>query len=486
MRRNALGLALLTSLSVLSGCSRSKQEAAAKNLEGAPPTTAAAAASAAFEEKDKADLASDDKFGADGEHGAGRLGAPMATTAPKGIGGGGATGAAARGDEGVLGGPPGAIAAAPASSIKAGEWDDNANYREFQKYLGTVSGGVHMVDVRARRFLVVRDADGKGVPRCPVTVRDEAQHEVSFVTTASGRAILFPYAENLTGKTFTATASCAEDKASTTFSLNDDGDGTVDLKLQKARSLPAQKSVDLAFVLDTTGSMGEEIASVKTTIQKVADALRGSQIQIRIGLVEYKDRTDPFDTKVYPLSSDLVAFSKKVAAIEASGGGDTPEDMNAGLHVALTQLEWSKDAVARLAFVVGDAPPHLDYRDGPDYAADMKTAAHRGIQLFTIAASGMDSTGQAVWRQMAQFTGGTEMFVLRGGAGPQSTGGGDPIASCGGTQQQFSSGKLDELITSKVKRELALLDFDPMKIPGLRTDENAKSCDQRIVINWER
>lgn len=495
-KRAVLGLFLVsTSLAAFSGCSRHGAPATKASDPGAPEQVGAASAAKNVDAKEGKDPSLSDEE---------RLPPPsaMATATGRATGEARADGIAAdrhgkmgsRGDEGLLGGSgaaaataaPGGPAYAAASSIKAGEWDDNANYREFQKYLATVPGTVHKVDVRSRRFLVVRDVDGKGVPRCPVSVRDEAQHEVSFVTTASGRAILFPFAENLTGRNFTATATCAEDKVETKFSLNDDGDGTVDLQLKKARALTAQKSVDLAFVLDTTGSMSEEIASVKTTIQKVADALKGSQIAIRIGLVEYKDRSDQFDTKVYPLSADLVAFSKKVAAIEAGGGGDTPEDMNAGLHVALTQLEWSKDAVARLAFVVGDAPPHLDYQDGPDYAADMKTASHRGIQLFTIAASGMDSTGQAVWRQMAHFTGGTEMFVLRGGAGPQSTGGGDPIASCGGTQQQYSSGKLDELITSKVKKELAMLDLDPMKIPGLRTDESAKPCDQRIVINWTR
>ena len=395
-----------------------------------------------------------------------------------GLGGGHGVGMAARG--GSMG--SGAVAMAPASAIKAGEWDDNANYREFQRYLAGVTAPIHAVDVRSRRFLVVRDSEGKGVPRCPVVVSDAKQHEVTFTTTASGRAIFFPFAEKLDGRDFTATARCKEDSVATKFSLSDDTDGTVDLKLGKARNLSAAKTVDIVFVLDTTGSMSEEIASVKHTIQKVAESLSTSQIRVRIGLVEYKDRTDAYDTKVYPMSTDLNAFGQQVAGLTAGGGGDMPEDMNAGLHVALTQLEWSADSVARLAFVIGDAPPHLDYQDGPDYAQDIRTASHKGIQLFTIAASGMDATGQAVWRQMAQFTGGTNMFVLRGGAGPQSVGGGDPTASCGGTQTNYASGNLDGLITSKVKRELALLDMDPLRIAGLRTDENAKPCDQRITF----
>ncbi len=372
-----------------------------------------------------------------------------------------------------------------AQSIRAGEWDDNANYREFQKFLGAVTQPIHTVDVRARRFMIVRDSEGKAVPHCPVTVTDSAQHSVMLTTTASGRAILFPHAEDLVGKDFVATAVCTEDVARTTFSLNDDSDGTVSLDLKKKRSLGNTRAVDLAFVLDTTGSMSEEIASVKSTIQKVAQALQGQEVSLRIGLVEYKDRTDAFVTKVYPMSSDLAAFSNQVSGIVASGGGDMPEDMNAGLHTALNSLEWNPQAVTRAAFIIGDAPPHLDYQNEADYAADMKIASHRGIQLFTIAASGMDPLGQAVWRQMAAYTGATNLFVLRGGAGPQSTGGGDPIASCGGTQTNYASGNLDQLIVMKIKRELKSLDVDPMKIPGLITDENAKPCDQRITF-WQQ
>jgi Mg-chelatase subunit ChlD len=373
--------------------------------------------------------------------------------------------------------------AAPAASIRAGEWDDNANYREFQRYIGDVSQPIHAVDVRSRRFLVVRDSAGKAVSRCPVTVDDGAQHTVTLTTTASGRAILFPHAEGLVGKRFTAVARCVEGGAQTSVALDDDGDGTAVMSLAHPRRNDA-RLVDVAFVLDTTGSMSEEIASVKATIQKVASTLQGNQLKVRIGMVEYKDRGDPFVTRPYAFTSNLASFSNRIAGIEASGGGDMPEDMNAGIHAALTQLEWSPRAVSRMAFVIADAPPHLDYPNDPDYAVEMKHAAYRGIQIFGVAASGMDALGQAVLRQMAQYTGATEMFVLRGGAGPQSTGGGDPVSSCGGTQEQYASGNLDGLIVAKIKHELAALDKDPTKIPGLRTDENAKPCAERLTLAY--
>jgi hypothetical protein len=203
---------------------------------------------------------------------------------------------------------------------------------------------------------------------------------------------------------------------------------------------------------------------------------------VRIGLVEYKDRGDAEVTHAYPFSSDLAAFSRSVARLTAGGGGDYPEDMQAGLSAALDQLEWRPDATARMLVVIADAPPHLDYRDERDYADAARRAAARGIKMYTVAASGMNLTGQIVMRQMAQFTGASNLFVLRGGAGPQSVGGGDPQSSCGGTQGQYASGNLDQLILAKVKRELAGLDADPLRIAGLGQDENARPCDQRIVF----
>lgn len=381
-----------------------------------------------------------------------------------------------------------AMAAAPApfaagaASVKAGEWDDNANFRDFRSFLASAPGNLQRDDLSGRHFLVVRDRSGRPMPGCKIAIRDEQQRTTSLVTTASGRAILFPRAEGLAGSKLVATTSCSGGSAERSFALDGERDGVVDLRLPGERGDLGMRTVDLAFVLDTTGSMSQEIEAVKATIQKVAGALAKEQVGVRVGLVEYKDRSDNLVTKTYPFATDLTAFARQVSGLGAGGGGDTPEDMNAGLHAAMTELAWSDRSIARLAFVIADAPPHLDYQDGPRYGDDTKRAAHRGIQLFTVAASGMDLTGQAVFRQMAQYTGGTELFVLRGGTSPSAQGGGDPVSSCGGTHTNYASGNLDDLVVQKVRRELRALEADPMRIAGLNEDENAKPCDQRVVF----
>jgi len=132
--------------------------------------------------------------------------------------------------------------------------------------------------------------------------------------------------------------------------------------------------------------------------------------------------------------------------------------------------------------VIADAPPHLDYQDEKDFADASRRASARGIKIFTVSASGMDDTGQIVMRQMAQYTGASNMFVLRGGAGPQSVGGGDPKSSCGGTHENYTSGNLDQLIVNKIRQELKSLDADPMQIAGRGQDEKSKPCKDRIVM----
>lgn len=368
------------------------------------------------------------------------------------------------------------------AGVRAGEWDDNANYRDFLGYIKNANGlGIEKLNVSSRRFVVVQDRDGNGVPSCKVTVHDaQNQRTATLTTAASGRAVLFPGLFGMEGKLTAKTSCLSQSSVETSFDASDT-DGVVALKLPAARGDVSKPAVDVVFILDTTGSMSEEIESVKSTLKTVLAKL-DQNVKIRVGLVEYKDREDSFVTRTYSLTSDLSSLSASIAGISAQGGGDTPEDVNSGLSVAVNQMQWSDKAVARLAFLIADAPPHLDYQDGTPYGASAKKAAEKGIKVFTVAASGMDKQGQAVFRQIAQVTGGTNMFVLRGGAGPQSTGGGDPTSSCGATHQNYSSGKLDQLIVGKINLEVTSLKADPMRIPGLQKDENAKACNERVLI----
>lgn len=362
--------------------------------------------------------------------------------------------------------------------VKAGEWNDNANFQEFVRFLAKEKRlPYERVDLSQRRFVVVRDQAGKPVPNCNVTV-DAQQRQLKLVTGADGRALFFPRAEGFAVGHVEVTATCAGAHAKTPASMQG-RDGVIKLTLPAPRALPAIRTIDIAFILDTTGSMSEEINALKETIREVAKVIETAGVHMRVGLVEYRDRSDPFVARIHSMTTDVEAFRARVASLSAHGGGDTPEDVNQGLAAALDGLSWSKTSLARVAFLIGDAPPKMSY-GGPGYLDSAKKANHQGIRIYTVAASGQDDFGQVVWRQVAQYTGGTNMFVLRGGAGPASTGGGKPKSSCGGTQESFTSGNLARLISDRVQGEIHALEQDPLRIAGLNKDEKAKPCSQRI------
>src|SRR5262249_18002815 len=142
--------------------------------------------------------------------------------------------------------PAGAKAAAPLATavadtpvaiaspgVRAGEWDDNANYRDFLGYIGKAQSlGIDKLQVSSRRFLVVKDKDGNGVPNCKLTVTDPAsQKSASLVTAASGRAVLFPRELGLAGAKLTASTSCLSQNATSVSFDASDSDGAVQIKL---------------------------------------------------------------------------------------------------------------------------------------------------------------------------------------------------------------------------------------------------------------
>ena len=173
--------------------------------------------------------------------------------------------------------------------------------------------------------------------------------------------------------------------------------------------------VDVVFLLDATGSMGDEIQAVKDRIrQMISDiALAEPVPDVRFGIVAYRDRGDEYVTRVYPLSRDIDRIVDNLDAIEANGGGDYPESLNEGLHVAVDDIEWDEDpGVARLVFLIADAPPHTDYADDFDYRDEMQLAAQHGIVVHAIGASGLDEEGERIFKEIAAGTQGAFQWLV--------------------------------------------------------------------------
>ncbi len=168
--------------------------------------------------------------------------------------------------------------------------------------------------------------------------------------------------------------------------------------------LDTKPRIEVVFALDTTGSMGGLIHAAKEKIWSIATTMAQAQPapEIRMGLVAYRDRGDAYVTRVVDLSQDLDTVYASLMDFQAAGGGDAPESVNQALHDAVHKISWSRDKHAyRVVFLVGDAPPHMDYQDDVKYSQTLSEARTRGIVVNTIQA-GNDGATRLVWSKIAQ------------------------------------------------------------------------------------
>ncbi|HEX6739644.1 MAG TPA: VWA domain-containing protein [Vicinamibacteria bacterium] len=148
--------------------------------------------------------------------------------------------------------------------------------------------------------------------------------------------------------------------------------------------------------------MGGLIDGAKRRIWSIARRIGEGQPRpdLRIALVGYRDLSDAYVTRVHDFSPDMDEVFERLSAFRAEGGGDNPEHVSRALADAVGQLSWSQGPGLRILFLVGDAPPHLDYQDGYDYRRHVREAQQRGIVVEAIQC-GPDPATARVWREIA-------------------------------------------------------------------------------------
>lgn len=160
--------------------------------------------------------------------------------------------------------------------------------------------------------------------------------------------------------------------------------------------------IEVAFVLDTTGSMGGLIEGAKRRIWTIARRIGEGRPrpELAVALVGYRDRGDEYVTRVHDFTGDMDEVYGRLMQFQANGGGDGPEHVTQALRDAVQQLRWSPDRrVVKLVFLVGDAPPHEDYPDG-DWRAVLGSARRKGLDVVALQC-GADPATERVWREVA-------------------------------------------------------------------------------------
>jgi hypothetical protein len=163
-------------------------------------------------------------------------------------------------------------------------------------------------------------------------------------------------------------------------------------------------TMEMVFVLDTTGSMGGLLSGAKQRIWGIVNEVMqtSSLSSVKVGLVAYRDRGDQYVTEVLPLTEDLDKVYSVLTDYQAGGGGDEPEDVRRALAQGVAKAGWSQPSAnrAQILFLVGDAPPH-DYADEPDTLTTADLAVKQGIIVNTIQC-GTSATTKQVWEAIAQ------------------------------------------------------------------------------------
>ena len=178
-------------------------------------------------------------------------------------------------------------------------------------------------------------------------------------------------------------------------------------------SCTKKRALDLVFVVDATGSMGDEINYLKSelldVLKKVESSLKNTNV--RYGSVFYRDHGDDYITRKFDFShnaENLIDFIKKQ---NAKGGGDRPEAVVEAVESSVDELSWSNENTTKIMFLLLDAPPHLSDENIERLHQKIKLASKKGITLIPIAASDTDKQTEYLMRTFALLTNGTYTFL---------------------------------------------------------------------------
>jgi len=175
--------------------------------------------------------------------------------------------------------------------------------------------------------------------------------------------------------------------------------------------------IEVCFVLDTTGSMGGLIEGAKQKIWSIANEMISTKPtpELKLGLIGYRDRGDEYVVKSFQLTDDIDSIYGHLRDFKAEGGGDEPESVNEALAEAIEKMPWSQDRkVLKIIFLVGDAPPHLDYADGPKYPELCRIAAKKDLIINTVQCGNIAET-TPIWKEIAKLSEGSYAAIAQSG-----------------------------------------------------------------------
>ncbi|MEE5992922.1 MAG: VWA domain-containing protein [Oscillospiraceae bacterium] len=304
---------------------------------------------------------------------------------------------------------------AEAGMLTAGEWNDNDNWGFFSGIVNKdlVSFPSYGIDPTQRIAVTVKNESGENLPNAKVQLLAEDGSAIwNAVTNKNGIAYLFETdgkkgASVKVNSPSGAEANATVEKHSDTQSEEVSKANNVDVAVTVADSPTWYNDTQVMFIVDTTGSMGDEMFYLQSDFGSIAEELNDEKITWSVSF--YKDTGDEYVVKgENAFSNDPKFIRSQLNAESADGGGDNPEAVAEALTDAFNNHEW-KDDTAKVAFLIFDAPPHNEKETEIQNA--IKLASEKGIHLVPVVSSNAMRETELFGRAVAICTGAPYVFL---------------------------------------------------------------------------
>lgn len=301
-----------------------------------------------------------------------------------------------------------------AGLLTAGEWNDIDNWDFWENLMKDKNwSGMqkHWGFYTLEKFMVqVKEASGKNAENIKAELIDDSGDVLwTAKTDVFGKAILFPSLFKPHQGTYSLKLTDKNGKEQIFSDLKKNELNELSFKGQSS----AKNIMDIMFVTDATGSMGDELSFLQAELSDIAGKIseKAPAMTIRVSNIFYRDRGDDYVVRDFDFSTDINKVQSDVNAQSASGGGDYEEAVETALYSAVKKQSWSPDAKTRLMFLILDAPPHQTPGNIKKMQRSVQLAAEQGIKIIPISASGIEKNTEFLMRFFSVATNGTYTFL---------------------------------------------------------------------------
>lgn len=303
-----------------------------------------------------------------------------------------------------------------AGVITAGEWNDLDNWSFWNTLMASDDfkpmPAFWTIFNHNRISVHVTAANETPVIDALVKLKQDGTTLFTARTDNKGRAELWAdlFQENLNVDFSTLTID-VNNGASVLTTVKPFAEGTNAIVLPSTTTMATK--IEVAFVVDATGSMGDELEYLKMELLDVIARIRTANpnASIATSSVFYRDEGDNYVTRVSPFTSNDATTVSFIQNQSADGGGDFPEAVHTALYESVNELQWSTQSKTRILFLVLDAPPHYDSSVINSIQGSLLKAAEKGIKIIPITASGIDKETEFLMRFLAMTSNGTYVFI---------------------------------------------------------------------------